>query len=344
MNIDKASTEALLVSTDWNAEWMRLQEQRRKADDASWWDARAKHFRPRETSPYARAFLDRAAVRPGEAVLDMGCGSGTLAVPLAQSGCRVVAADFSGRMLEELALAARSAGVEVAAARQGRQHGEQRSSATLGVPSRADAEASSVADNAGASAADDVRDDALPAGSIRPLRLAWADDWAAAGLGEKCVDVALASRSIATNDLKDALLKLERTARRRCCITLACNAGPRYDADVLAAVGVSVGESVDYLYAFNILAQMGRAPEVSYIDSRRKDTFDSLEDGVADFARMLESGNEGKIPALRSYLAAHMVENPEAGEPGPKGKLQGRYTLDHERLVRWAFISWQPRA
>ena len=324
MNLDRNTSASLLTSTDWNAEWMRLQEKRRQPDDPAWWDARAKHFRPKETSPYAQEFLALAGVRPGERVLDMGCGSGTLAVPLALAGHDVIAADFSQRMLDELQRAAREADVFAQPLAHAGQTGE-----SARIPAHGDASTAATMPYA-------------QLGSIALCRLAWDDDWAVAGLGEKRVDVALASRSLATHDMRAALLKLERTARRRCCVTLACNAGPRYDATVLDAVGVSVGESVDYLYAFNILAQARRAPEVRYLDSYRKDTFNTLEEGVADFARMLEHGHEDKVPALRRYLAAHMVENSEAGQPGPKGKPQGRYTLDHERLVRWAFISWEP--
>lgn len=57
---------------------------------------------------------------------------------------------------------------------------------------------------------------------------------------------------------------------------------------------------------------------------------------------MLERGNEHRLPELRRYLAAHMIENPHAGAPGEKGRPQGRYMLDHERIVRWAFIAWEP--
>ena len=42
-----------LLSTDWNQEWMRLQANRRRADDSFEWDKRARHFRPLETAPYA---------------------------------------------------------------------------------------------------------------------------------------------------------------------------------------------------------------------------------------------------------------------------------------------------
>ena len=289
----QCEVRSTLLDTDWNEEWKTLQKARRSPDDPHFWDARAKHFQPRETHPYARDFLELAGVKDGESVLDMGCGAGSLAIPLARAGHTVLAADFSPLMLEKL-----GEGI-----------------AYYDLSER-----------------------------IEPLKLAWDEDWAAAGIEDKSVDVAIASRSIATADLQAALLKLDRTARRKCCITLVANASPRYDTHIMNAIGASVTNSRDYVYAFNILVGLGINPEVRYIDSYRRDTFDTLEDGVSDFARMLEGGNEDRIDALSDYLKAHMVENPHAGEIGPKGKPQGRYMLDHERLVRWAFIAWTPQA
>lgn len=280
-----------LLTTDWNEEWKALQAQRRAADDPSFWNKRAKHFKPRETHPYARDFLALANIEDGESVLDMGCGGGSLAIPLARRGCSVLACDFSQPMLDVV--------------QEGASYFE-------------------------------VED------LIHTKLLAWDDDWSSCGIQPDSVDVALASRSIATTDLQDALTKLDRTARRRCCITLVANASPRYDTHVMNAIGASVTRSRDYIYAFNILIGMGRLPEVAYIHSPRRDTFESLDAGVADFARMLEGGNEDKLNELRSYIAAHMIENPRAGQPGSKGEPQGRYMLDHVRMVHWAFISWNP--
>lgn len=280
-----------LLTTDWNEEWKALQAQRRAADDPSFWNKRAKHFKPRETHPYARDFLALANIEDGESVLDMGCGGGSLAIPLARRGCSVLACDFSQPMLDVVQEGANYFKVE------------------------------------------DL---------IHTKLLAWDDDWSSCGIRQDSVDVALASRSIATTDLQDALTKLDRTARRRCCITLVANASPRYDTHVMNAIGASVTRSRDYIYAFNILIGMGRLPEVAYIHSPRRDTFESLDAGVADFARMLEGGNEDKLDELRSYIAAHMIENPCAGQPGSKGEPQGRYMLDHVRMVHWAFISWNP--
>lgn len=283
---------ATLVETNWNEEWKALQAARHPADDPAFWDSRAHHFQARETHPYARAFIERAAVAGGESLLDMGCGAGSLAIPYGLRGNHVLACDFSPRMLDVL-----GEGIRV-------HHLE-----TL----------------------------------VTPKLLAWDDDWDAAGMQPKSVDVAIASRSIATHDLAAALLKLDRTARRRCCITLIATGSPRVDRHIMDAIGASVTESHDYVYAFNILVRLGRHPEVSYIISPRRDTFNTLDEGVADFARMLEGGNEERLPELRTYLAHHMVENPEAGMPGEKGRPQGAYMLDHVREVCWAFIAWKPQ-
>lgn len=270
---------------------MRLQAGRRRADDSFEWDKRARHFRPLETAPYARDFMKLLALEPGESVLDMGCGAGSIAIPLAQDGHPVIAADFSPAMLGTL-----DAGIEY-----------------YGLEDR-----------------------------ITPLELAWDDDWDLVGPVAKAVDVAFASRSVTTTNLKGALAKLDRTARRRCAVTMVANSSPRYDLHLMNAIGASVTCSNGFVYAFNILIQMGALPQVTYFESPRRDTFDSLEAGVADFSRMLEHGNEDKIDRLRDYIAQHMIENPHAGEPGSKGVPQGRYMLDHVRKVRWAFIAWEP--
>ena len=93
----------MLTTTDWNAEWMALQQARRKADDPSYWDSRSHTF-PTSTEPsaYARRFIELADIQPRETVFDMGCGTGALAVPLGLAGHKVVAADFSRGMLDRM--------------------------------------------------------------------------------------------------------------------------------------------------------------------------------------------------------------------------------------------------
>ena len=88
---------------DWNAEWMRLSDQREVNHDAAFWDRRARDFRGGdEASPYVAGFIAHMRLRPGESVLDVGCGSGALALPLARTGHTVLAVDFSAGMLDVL--------------------------------------------------------------------------------------------------------------------------------------------------------------------------------------------------------------------------------------------------
>lgn len=88
---------------DWNAEWTRLSAAREAPHDAAFWDRRAVDFRGGdETSPYVTGFIACLRALPGESVLDVGCGSGALALPLARAGHPVCALDFSQGMLAVL--------------------------------------------------------------------------------------------------------------------------------------------------------------------------------------------------------------------------------------------------
>ncbi len=58
-----------------------------------------------------RRVIALAGLAPGDAVLDLGTGPGLLAVPFAQAGLAVIAADPELLMLDAAAAAARSAGV-----------------------------------------------------------------------------------------------------------------------------------------------------------------------------------------------------------------------------------------
>lgn len=70
---------------------------------------------------YRLAFPDRlirrvatlVGLKPGDAVLDLGCGTGMLAVPFAQAGMAVTAMDPEAGMLAAAGAAAKSAGVTV---------------------------------------------------------------------------------------------------------------------------------------------------------------------------------------------------------------------------------------
>ena len=279
----------LLTTTDWNEEWKRLQESRRHADDAAIWDEKAKTFPVKHGSQegYVREFLALAGIEPGEVVLDMGCGTGSLATPLAQMGAQVIACDFSRGMLDVMEADQRALGVEGVDARQ----------------------------------------------------MSWADDWDSHGLGAKSVDVALASRSIATSDLQESLLKLDRVARRRVCLTLPCGPSPRTDERLIEALGFRQRAGRDFMYAFNILASNGINPEVAYIPSLRMELFGSFEEAVAGFSRIVSEAVAGaatpdEIASIPERLAPWLERNLVHDERG--------FHLSEDRKVTWAFLAWNP--
>ena len=62
-------------------------------------------------SPYVNDFISRMKLNGDEVVLDIGCGPGTLAIPLAKQVKEVITIDFSAQMLEELKAYAAREGV-----------------------------------------------------------------------------------------------------------------------------------------------------------------------------------------------------------------------------------------
>lgn len=287
----------LLSNTDWNDEWKTLQKQRRRFDDAKYWDKRAPSFTVKDApSAYVSEFLHYAAIQPDEKVFDMGCGSGALSLPLAEANHQVIAADFSQGMLDKM-------------------KGEIDERNILG---------------------------------ITQLLMSWSDDWGDYGLGKNCVDVALASRSIATDDIKQALLKLTEVAKRRVYVTLSTGSSPRIDKRILDVAEIKLSLGYDYQYALNILINEGFEPSLSYIESARHDTFESFEDAFDSlFFTVTHSGanlDEQQLTVaekrVRTWLEDHLIDNPHALMPDSKGEPQKAYCLDKPRIVTWAFISW----
>ncbi len=89
---------------DWNELWLAEQGRkswtRKKKKD---WNARAASFAKRTAdSDFSRLFVTMMDPEPSWTVLDVGCGPGTLAIPLAQRGLHVTALDSSEGMLEQL--------------------------------------------------------------------------------------------------------------------------------------------------------------------------------------------------------------------------------------------------
>ena len=64
-----------------------------------------------ETS--AEEFIARLALKPGERVLDVACGTGNLAIPAARAGAEVTGVDIAANLLEQARARAESEGLKI---------------------------------------------------------------------------------------------------------------------------------------------------------------------------------------------------------------------------------------
>ena len=67
----------------------------------------------RSFAPGAEEFIARLALRSGESVLDVACGTGNLAIPAARAGARVSGIDIAPNLIAQAQLEARAAGCAI---------------------------------------------------------------------------------------------------------------------------------------------------------------------------------------------------------------------------------------
>ena len=263
---------------DWNELWKQAKQKKswrsKKARD---WDSKASGFARRTAgSVYIDHFLRLLDPQPDWSVFDMGCGPGTLALPIAERVQNVTAVDFSRKMLEILTDRARQKGLT----------------------------------------------------NIRVHHCSWQDDWRGHGIG--CHDVAIASRSMAVPDLREALDKLCRHARKLVAVTDRVGHGP-FDAAAFAAIGRTIESGPDYIYTVNLLHQMGYLPRIDYIELERELSYADFDEAMQSYLWMFRDISAEEKKRLQKYLQSITTTADN-----------GSLLLRRPEPVTWAFISWQP--
>lgn len=293
-------------------QWRNLDKIRRTPDSAKHWDNRSLTYGKEDSNKeasdaYVACFIEKMHLEKPSIILDMGCGTGLLAIPLAKQGHGVIAADFSDGMLGRLREDAEKAGVLVVVPCKDERTG------MLQIP--------------------DAQE-----GFVVPLQMSWDDDWTSFGLHDNMVDIALASRSIITHDLEDSLRKLSNIARSRVCITANLGVSPRVNPKIAKVMGVTLKKHNDAVFVFGVAHELGFEPEVSYIHSPRVRVYASRDEAYHSLLKTLDyldSDAEQVDPdtakqRLRDWLLVHLVP----------GEVEGTLCLDEVQIVPWAFISW----
>ena len=241
-----------------------------QARTAADWDRRAEHrSRSEKGSDYAREFLARMDLTDVESILDIGCGTGNLALPLAKRVRRVHALDFSGEMLRLLRANARAEGVR----------------------------------------------------NLTTHRLAWADDWTRVPR----VDVAICSRAMDTADLCGALVKMNAKARLRCYLTLHAG-GTFMSEDVYRVLRRQMVPRPNYMYAVNILYQMGIRARVDFLRTTGGLTYDSPEQFV--------EGIRWRVGPLKATEEKRLLDYFGSLPREADGRVNYRHDFE------WALLSW----
>ena len=164
--------------------------------------------------------------------------------------------------------------------------------------------------------------------NITTHKLSWQDDWLQHGIQPH--DVAIASRSLAVDDLKKAITRLNSFATNKICITDRVKHGPM-DPAAFAAVGRPLHSGPDYIYTLNLLYQMGYLASVSFIRLEESVEYSSLTEAYSSYTWMFNDLDHNEEKRLKKYVQSITTIADD-----------GRATVHRENVPTWAYISWQP--
>ncbi|MCL2116027.1 MAG: class I SAM-dependent methyltransferase [Methanobrevibacter sp.] len=86
---------------DWEYFWRK--EHRKRDEKEKDWDKIAIKFgKWIENDDYAEKLINKLIIEKSDTILDLGCGEGTISIPLAKKSSKLTAIDLSERMLEQI--------------------------------------------------------------------------------------------------------------------------------------------------------------------------------------------------------------------------------------------------
>ena len=238
------------------------------------WDKRAQYFsRHAAATGYAGAFIRIIQTFRSWTVLDMACGAGTIAVPIAKKVRSVTAVDPSKEILNVVEGRCRIGGIT----------------------------------------------------NVKTIQGCWDDDWDRLGIGIH--DVAVASRSLVADNVKDSIAKLDRSARKAVYISMAVGSGP-LDKQLFESTGRKLDTDRDYIYYYTILHEMGIMANVAFIPEYRRNNWKNHEEALEDHRWMFNGMTKNEEDKVRAYLKRNLVP------------VLKHWRLPYSRNCHWAVMWW----
>ena len=102
MKIDTYNRKNKDMKRDWNELWNNALQRLPKKNSRSWDNVAPKFKNQRGKNDYPKKLLEKIKLDADDTVLDIGCGSGIITIPLAQKARKVTALDISRKMLQLL--------------------------------------------------------------------------------------------------------------------------------------------------------------------------------------------------------------------------------------------------
>jgi SAM-dependent methyltransferase len=274
-------------SIDWNSMWKEesAREHWNKGSQKELWDKRAESFnklisrvsdgkKELDKDDYISKMLSHIEGKPEWSILDIGCGPGTLAVPLAKKAKSVTALDISSEMLKQMKVNACSQNLS----------------------------------------------------NISCLNCSWQD---AFNNQQLCLhDVVVASQSLMSGDMKEAISGINSISQKALYLTLPVMRLP-FDWDVYKAIGRNNKKHAPYVYFYNLLFQMGILANVEILYSRVKVQFPSIAAAIEDLQWRTDPFSEEETAKLKNYLEQEFA------------KQKGSPVFTHEGYSKWALIWWK---
>ena len=78
-----------IVKYDWNQLWNEALEKLPKKNSRSWDNVAPKFKKTKGKNDYSKKLLEKIKLEPEDTVLDIGCGSGNITIPLAQKASQL---------------------------------------------------------------------------------------------------------------------------------------------------------------------------------------------------------------------------------------------------------------